>query len=302
VTDHPDPVLRLLELADRGVRLQLPLDLESGRVLDYCQHHGLIRREIKYGPEPPLPKESRKPAGGLAVGDILLANGRNANEVVVVRHEDDEVHVQEAGCWPCVYPSGEEVTVLDGPIPVRATWEEMALTPAGKEALLDHQLRPRTRTRRSTGVTAPRPKAKARRAGGEASMPAAAKRTRAGRAKADPTPVVVERVSLEVFDDLGRLMRPPVPAATLTDTDRSILIVLNACGKPLSYARIANESVAMERQDRTKQPEERSGVRRLSDSAIRARVRVLLWLGYVGRPAETKKKGVAITEAGRQAL
>jgi hypothetical protein len=111
------------------------------------------------------------------------------------------------------------VTVLDGPIPVRATWEEMALTPAGKAALLDYQLRPRTRTRRSTGGAAPRPKSKAGRTAGATSMPAAAKHTRAGQAKPDPTPVVVERMSLEVVDELGRLMRPPAPAVPLTATD-----------------------------------------------------------------------------------
>ena len=90
---------------------------------------------------------------------------------------------------------------------------------------------------------------------------------------------------------------PPAPQhPSLTDEGRYILTVLEAhCGKPLTYARILTESVRMEREDRTQ-------VRRLSDSTIRTRVRVLLTYQLVARPPGTTKKGIAVTEKGSQAL
>jgi hypothetical protein len=87
---------------------------------------------------------------------------------------------------------------------------------------------------------------------------------------------------------------PPLPS--LTDDDRYILTVLQAhCGKPLTYLSIMQASVRMEREDRTQ-------VRRLSDSTIRTRVPVLLTHQLVARPRGTKKKGIAITDKGSQVL
>jgi hypothetical protein len=48
--------------------------------------------------------------------------------------------------------------------------------------------------------------------------------------------------------------------------------------------------------------EDRTKVRRLSDSTVRARVKVLESHGMVTRPAGTKKKGISITDKGSQAL
>jgi hypothetical protein len=87
---------------------------------------------------------------------------------------------------------------------------------------------------------------------------------------------------------------PPLPS--LTDEDSYILTVLQATGgKSLTQRRIMQESVRMECEDRTK-------VRRLSDSTIRTRVPVLLTHQLVARPPGTKKKGIAITDKGSQAL
>jgi hypothetical protein len=95
------------------------------------------------------------------------------------------------------------------------------------------------------------------------------------------------------------LAKRPTNASTkvaLTDDDVYILRVLDAKpGMALTFRAILNQAVAMEKQDRTK-------MRRLSDSAIRKRAASLLKRGYVARPPETKKKGIAITEKGRGAL
>jgi hypothetical protein len=86
------------------------------------------------------------------------------------------------------------------------------------------------------------------------------------------------------------------PLPSLTDEDRYILTVLEAHrGKSLTYRTITQVSVRMEREDRTQ-------VRRLSDSTIRTRVPVLLTHQFVARPPGTAKKGIAITDKGSQAL
>jgi hypothetical protein len=82
----------------------------------------------------------------------------------------------------------------------------------------------------------------------------------------------------------------------LTDEDRFILTVLNAHrGKALTFRLIVTESVRMELKDR-------KTVRRLADKTLRNRVKILESVGLVARPPETKKKGISITDAGRQAL
>src|SRR5262249_11983565 len=79
---------------------------------------------------------------------------------------------------------------------------------------------------------------------------------------------------------------PATQHPSLTYEDRYILTVLEAhrC-KSLTYAHILTESVRMEREDRTQ-------IRRLSDSTIRTRVRVLLAHQLVARPPGTTKKGI----------
>jgi hypothetical protein len=86
------------------------------------------------------------------------------------------------------------------------------------------------------------------------------------------------------------------PSGPLTPEDCHILTVLDA-NRPgaLTYAQIVKESVRLELADRKK-------VRRLNDSAIRARVPFLLRSGLIERPPGTKKKGVGITDRGRQTL
>jgi hypothetical protein len=83
---------------------------------------------------------------------------------------------------------------------------------------------------------------------------------------------------------------------TLTPEDRYILIVLDANrGKALTFRQILNESVLMNRDN----PKE---IKRLSDSAIRARVAILESLGLIARPEGMKRKGIGITEPGARAL
>ncbi len=104
-------------------------------------------------------------------------------------------------------------------------------------------------------------------------------------------------VAVEMVQEVTPSETPPDSQhPSLTDEDRYILTVLEAnCGKSLTYARILKESVRMEIEDRTK-------VRRLSDSTVRARVKVLESHGMVARPIGTKKKGISITDQGFRAL
>ena len=82
----------------------------------------------------------------------------------------------------------------------------------------------------------------------------------------------------------------------LTTEDQYILTVLDGhCGKALTYLEIERESVQLNRDDPQK-------IKRLSDSMIRQRVRVLLQLGLVVRPPGTRKKGICITDAGHRAF
>jgi hypothetical protein len=110
-----------------------------------------------------------------------------------------------------------------------------------------------------------------------------------------PVEAVVSSFAPEAMDQL-RSIRQPDPSVALTDEDRYLLTVLDASrGKALSFSKIATESVRMEREDRTK-------VRRLSDSTIRQRVPVLITQGLVVRPAGTKRQGISITDEGHDAL
>jgi hypothetical protein len=107
-------------------------------------------------------------------------------------------------------------------------------------------------------------------------------------------PVRIVAVDQEVVDALRQLMvRPTVP---LTEDDRYILTILDAYrNKALTYEQIEKESIRMNGEDHT-------SMRRLNDSIIRQRIPILETVGFVARPPGTQKKGVSITEAGRNAL
>jgi hypothetical protein len=111
-----------------------------------------------------------------------------------------------------------------------------------------------------------------------------------------PVEATVAGFAPGAMEQLQAVVRPAPSAAPLTGVDVSILAVLDASRpRALSYRHIVGESVRLEREDRTK-------MRRLADSAIRARVPVLISLGLVARPDRTQKQGVAITDKGLEAL
>jgi hypothetical protein len=85
-------------------------------------------------------------------------------------------------------------------------------------------------------------------------------------------------------------------ARGLTPGDVSILTILAASERgALTYREIVNESIRMERQDRTR-------MRRLSETTVEKRVAVLLAHRLVARPPGTQKKGVCITADGSRVL
>jgi hypothetical protein len=134
-------------------------------------------------------------------------------------------------------------------------------------------------------------------------MPAAEKKTQGdepdddGKLPApDAYPVRIAAMDTEVVGQLAAGLAGLLQPAPLLPEDCCILTILaNHGGKALTYRQILNESVKMNRADPR-------AARRLTDSAIRQRVPVLLVLELVARPKGTKKKGVGITEAGRRSM
>jgi hypothetical protein len=117
--------------------------------------------------------------------------------------------------------------------------------------------------------------------------------------KPPPHPTYDEAVHREVME-LKDLVRTAIPNATtscaLTSEDVRILTVLDAChGRAVTRREIIAESVRLEREDRAK-------MRRLAESTLYVRIPVLMNGGLVARPPGTKKKGVAITAQGSEAL
>jgi hypothetical protein len=98
-----------------------------------------------------------------------------------------------------------------------------------------------------------------------------------------------------VDPDVVALFRPAAPHVSLTDDDFHILTILAEHGKAVPFAKIISASIKMNRDDPKK-------MKRLSDSTLRGRVPVMLERGLVARPPGTRKKGIAITDAGRKAL
>lgn len=146
----PQPVVAVLELAERGgVRKDdLPQDDQTRTALRICRRRNYVGFPKRFGPEPPKPKRSTKPARDLKKGDILAIGDRG--HVVLwagppprssVPSGGGYITVDAEGCpEPRIYRPGARVTVLDGPILPRPCWEELVLEGDGRMALDEHRL------------------------------------------------------------------------------------------------------------------------------------------------------------------
>jgi hypothetical protein len=90
--------------------------------------------------------------------------------------------------------------------------------------------------------------------------------------------------------------KPPEAARpVISGPQRYILEILAASRSAMTYDRIVKESTSANRENPRSMP-------RLSETAVRSNVNVLLALELVARPTGTKKQGVGITDKGRSCL
>jgi hypothetical protein len=92
---------------------------------------------------PPLPERSITTARNLRAGGYIGstdANGLYSTHLVEsvadapMGHSFPEIHVRVAGCTQLLrFGVNEEITVFDGPVSERETWEELVLTPEARD-------------------------------------------------------------------------------------------------------------------------------------------------------------------------